>query len=119
MKILALLLASSLAQAADFTFSPAIDGSYVCPSYCMGFVTSDPAHTVDYINITSGTLGTNTFTVSVDGVVYQKQNAVSPFSVNGATFGINFTTTRTCTHSGRGQTCYTRYHANTGSVSTP
>jgi hypothetical protein len=118
--ILALsLLLSGAVQASDFTFTQNTDGTWTCPSYCTGYTTSDPSHSIDYVNVLSGTAGTYSFTISLDGTAYHALNATSPFTVSGVTFAVNFTTTRTCTHSGRGQTCVTRYHAVDGSVSAP
>jgi hypothetical protein len=117
--ILSTLLLAGVAQASDFTFTQNTDGTWTCPSYCVGYTTSDLSRSIDYVNVLSGTAGTYSFTISLDGTAYHALNATSPFTVSGVTFSVNFTTTRTCTHSGRGQTCVTRYHATDGSVSGP
>ena len=46
-----------------FNFGPAAS----CPTYCSGFTTDDPAHTIDFINPRYN----NTTVVSVNAVVYR------------------------------------------------
>lgn len=124
--VLALLLAGYANAATSFTFSPATDGTYVCPSYCLGFTTSDPAHSIEYINVQAGPLVliggvyTNTYalTLGIDGSVYHATSYGSgqAFSAPGLMASVNWATSRTCTGSGKGQHCTNRYHANTGSL---
>lgn len=112
--------------ATSFTFAPATNGTYVCPSYCMGFTTSDPAHTVDFVTIGNGPMvlvggvwtSTYTLTLGIDGVTYRGTSMGSgqSFSAPGLMASVTWTSSRTCTHSGRGQTCTTRHYGNTGSV---
>lgn len=131
-KFLALLALSSVSQAGTFTYSPATDGSYRCITYCTGFVTSDPAHTVQYVNLQLYSAGLYRITMSVDSVTYsgiyadptQQNQLVEQSIVNGVVVhgsrtilaSANYTTKRTCTGSGRGQHCTTWYFANSGSV---
>ncbi len=121
-----LSLGVGLAHADTFDFYPASVG-YTCPSYCTGFATDSATHTVDYINVTEGGVITvngvlessYTFTISVDGVVYHKYSAISPFAIGDAMFTINFISHTTCVRSGRGQHCTTFRHATDGSVTLP
>lgn len=121
------LLASGYANAAtSFTFAPAPNATYVCSPSCMGFTTSDPAHTVDFVTIGNGPMvlvgsvwtSTYTLTLGIDGVTYRGTSMGSgqSFTAPGLMASVTWATSRTCTHSGRGQTCTTRYYANTGSV---
>lgn len=109
--------------ATTFTFA-ASDG-YTCPSYCLGFATSDPAHTVGYVNVQLNSVYAPSqykITMSVDGVTYQgiTYDPSTMFTLTAGSTSIAasvvFTTTRTCTHSGRGQTCTWRFHATSGAV---
>lgn len=129
MKIISYILLACIGTAnaaTSFTFAPAPNATYVCPSYCMGFITSDPAHTVDFVTIGNGPMvlvggvwtSTYTLTLGIDGVTYRGASLGSgqSFSAPGLMASVTWTSSRTCTHSGRGQTCTTRYYGNTGSV---
>ena len=108
----------------SFNFAAAADGTYLCPSYCQGFVTDDPAHTVGYVNIQLGTPYAPQYynvTMSVDGATYKgtTYDPAQPFVMNGPaqiTVALQYQYTRTCTHSGRGQTCVSRYRTYAGNV---
>lgn len=124
MKIISLVLAAlcvGYANAAtSFSFAANTDGTYTCSTYCIGFETSDPAHTVDYVNVqlSSNSPVAYKITLSVDGVSYQgiSSGSGASFTAPGLLANVVWSTTRTCTHSGRGQSCYTRYHAVSGSL---
>ena len=121
--VIALLaLVTGVAQAAGFTYSPATDGSYKCANYCTGYTTSDPAHSVDYVNIAAA----GTITVSVDGAYYRATYNIGDLAypvllTNSATGGyvtmtFQYTTKHTCVRSGRGQHCTTFLYAYQGTV---
>jgi hypothetical protein len=79
--VLTVLLFSTAVAEAPVTFGPA---SY-CPTYCTGFVTSDPSVTLDYVMF--GQVG-----LSVNGVVYRNSNARaydSVLSVLSATYPLH------------------------------
>lgn len=113
------LLVSGAANAWDFNQNT--DGTWVCPSYCTGYHTTDPAHTVNLVNVNNGTVQyvngvwqqSHTFTVNVDGVNYQKVNGFSPFTVNGVTFDVRFYSVKGCTVN---RPCYHNY-ATGGTIS--
>jgi len=120
-------LGFGVAQAStDFTFAPAADGSYTCYTYCVGFDSSDPNHTVEAASAFGGR-----YMVEVDGVTYTSYTNGGVFNevdlVNGiAVTGprtliatIQYTTKRTCVRSGRVPHCTTYQYAYAGSVSLP
>ena len=126
MKAMMIALALSIAgiaNAADFTYAPATDGTFFCVNYCVGYETSDPAHTVDFINIwTAG----GQLVMTVDGKTYRGALANGRQVVATATDGtyilatVNWTSRTTCVRSGRGQRCTTYNYANLpGAVSVP
>jgi hypothetical protein len=134
----ALVMVGGLATAAqastDFTFGAAADGSYSCITYCTGFATTDPAHTVGAAGVTWNG-ATYRLMVQVDGVSYvgavtaqqqvvqlTEQDIVNGIAVYGPSTllaSAQWTTKRTCTHSGRGQHCTTWYFPYSGTVSLP
>jgi hypothetical protein len=110
----------------DFTFDAVTVGTTTT------WETSNPAHTVDYVSLSSAAY----WGISVDGVFYRLPSGLPNGSlqqlteldvVNGfAQWGtrtilasLQYTTTRTCNHSGRGQSCTTHYHPYAGEVVTP
>lgn len=123
--LLALTLFTAAAQAA--TFSPAVDGTYNCISYCTGYVTDDPATTVDWANVTvasTGAMGTVLqLVISVNGVTYKGYSTTwsTPQPVTGTDgttrlISASWSTTTRCVRSGRGQTCTQRRFVTSGTV---
>jgi hypothetical protein len=123
--LIALTLALAGMAAHAFDFSPAPNQS--CGTYCTGYVTTDPAYTIDYVNYTyqgggSAYPGYYRITVSVNGKVFQGSSTdgilynstfdsvTQTFTSDGTFVTISDYTTnsrRSCVRSGRGQHCTT------------
>jgi hypothetical protein len=130
MKIITALFIAAIALAAGYassavpvTFTPG--PTYACTTYCTGYVTTDPATTVDYVNLQyAGVYSGYRLTVSVNGKVYQGLESAP--ATGGALYNadgtfitvsnISYTYKRTCTSSGRGQHCTSWYFVNSGTV---
>lgn len=126
-------LIGAASASTDFTYSAATDGSYLCGTYCSGFVSSDAAHTVEYANVTYYYGATFRVAVSVDGQSYQgyttspgtlsqltELNIVNGIAVYGTRTILaseQYTTRTTCVRQGRGQHCRTTFYTFAGSVS--
>jgi len=79
MKMLIALTLMLAGVANAFDFYPAQTG-YTCSTYCSGYATSDPAHTVGSVTITSNPYGQLRAGIVVDGVGYQTSPYVADFT---------------------------------------
>lgn len=125
MKIIATLLVAALAFAAGYANAAT---TFDFTAVSGGYVTNDPSHTVEAVNIANYDLyGNKTVTISVDMVWYKVSPGVADLGApnlatatdgSGRTITVSvlYTTTRTCTHSGRAQHCTTYYAADSGTV---
>jgi hypothetical protein len=124
---IALTLFSGTALAGTtFNFSPAKDGSYYCPTYCMGFVTDNPKYTVPWVNIYQGWP-----LFSVNGVTYRSTKIGDGTFVNTdgtcATFKapcklsavITYYYTYTRVNSGRAHYTIAHLHVTGGTIKIP
>ena len=123
--ILGLTLAGAAGAATTVNFAAATDGTYVCYTYCMGFTTDDPSYAVDYVNIQfySPSASGNLYrvVVSLNGLVYSaigNPASIALTAADGAVLVavIQYNQRTTCTNSGRGQHCTTRYYPTGGSL---
>ena len=133
-----LFVVTRASAATDIGFSPATDGTYRCITYCTGFTTDDPAHSVQYVNLQYAGAPGFTVTVQVDGKTYQGTTPLLPpvgvalinreFDSATQSFTsdnsyvittLSYTLKRTCTRSGRGQHCTSWYFVTGGSVTLP
>lgn len=126
-------LCGASSASTDFTYSAATDGSYYCANWCSGFITSDPAHRVQYVSVAYAGQGLYRLVVTVDSQAYSGYTAapgqlsqLTEYNVVGGigSYGSStilasaqYTTKTTCVRSGRGQHCTTFYYPFAGSVS--
>ena len=127
MTLTALLAVGGAAQAGtNLTFNAATDGTFLCTSYCVGYVTGDSAHTVDSVFLQKRSGSYYVFDVSVDGKIFTGAGwSVIP-SVLMASDGSyivaatsSYNQQYKCTHSGRVAVCVTNYRVYTGTISIP
>ena len=129
---LALAFAGMTANAFDFS----LDTSGSCGTYCSGYVTDDPAYTVDYVNDQySGSPNRFRETISINGKVYSGyatgpdgggvlfnstfDSVTQTFTSDGTYVtlsNLSYAYRHTCTHSGRGQHCTSWYWITGGTV---
>lgn len=122
-----LLVSGGAAQAGtDLTFAAATDGTFVCKTYCVGYVTDNPAHTVDSVYLQKRSGSYYVFNVSVDGKIYTGSGwSVIPSVLTASDGSYILAATNSynqqyqCAHSGRVTVCVTNYQVYTGTVSIP
>jgi hypothetical protein len=120
---------AQVAAPVTFNFAPATNGSYVCYSYCNGYVTDNPSYTVDSVNVVVNSIyaGPTAYKVvtSINSdyyVGYTSASGVAFTAQDSAGVTVNITvawSTRTaCVRSGRGQHCTQYRTATVGTVTT-
>lgn len=123
--VAALLLAAHAHASTAFSFWANTDGTWQCPSYCIGFSTDDPAHSIGSIDVSPGAVvlvggvwvQSYNYNIFVDGVSHVAHNITrQPFVAGTGTFTVNFTIVVIKQANGH-RTTY--LHANSGSVLLP